>query len=118
MRSSSVLVARRAQNSKLKDRPTKTKVISRQWGYHGVTLAAMCATGISSYWPMFEPRIPGFVHIPSPYPYRYEAPPGTSQGSRRFSLPRTGRPSAASILATCSSTASRRSSPVPSPPSL
>ena len=38
---------------KLKGKPEKTKVISRQWGYHGVTLAAMCATGISSYWPMF-----------------------------------------------------------------
>ena len=65
---------------KLKGKPHKTKVISRQWGYHGVTLAAMSATGISAYWPMFEPRVPGFVHIPSPYPYRYEAPPGVSQG--------------------------------------
>lgn len=65
---------------KLKGRPEKTKVISRQWGYHGVTLAAMSATGISSYWPMFEPRVPGFVQIPSPYPYRYVAPPGVSQG--------------------------------------
>ena len=65
---------------KLKGKPDNTKVISRQWGYHGVTLAAMCATGISSYWPMFEPRIPGFVHIPSPYPYRYQAPEGVSQG--------------------------------------
>ena len=66
---------------KLKGKPEKTKVISRQWGYHGVTLAAMCATGISSYWPMFEPRIPGFSHIPSPYPYLYEAPEGAkSQG--------------------------------------
>ena len=65
---------------KLNGKPEKTKVISRQWGYHGVTLAAMCATGISSYWPMFEPRIPGFVHIPSPYPYRYQAPEGVSQG--------------------------------------
>lgn len=65
---------------KLKGKPDKTKVISRQWGYHGVTLAAMCATGISSYWPMFEPRVPGFIHIPSPYPYRYEAPEGESQG--------------------------------------
>ena len=64
---------------KLKGKPEKTKVISRQWGYHGVTLAAMCATGISSYWPMFEPRIPGFVHIPSPYPFRYQAPEGVSQ---------------------------------------
>ncbi|GIS89024.1 MAG: hypothetical protein CM1200mP18_17340 [Gammaproteobacteria bacterium] len=40
----------------------------------------MCATGISTYWPMFEPRIPGFSHIPSPYPYLYEAPEGVSQG--------------------------------------
>jgi len=31
---------------------------------------------------MFEPRIPGFSHIPSPYPYLYEAPEGSrSQGS-------------------------------------
>lgn len=65
---------------KLKGRPEKTKVISRQWGYHGVTLAAMSATGISGYWPLFEPRVPGFVHIPSPYPYRYEAQTGVSPG--------------------------------------
>lgn len=58
----------------------KTKVVSRQWGYHGVTLAAMSATGISSYWPQFEPRVPGFLQIPSPYPYRYEAPAGASPG--------------------------------------
>ena len=60
--------------------PEKTKVISRQWAYHGVTLAAMSATGISGYWPMFEPRVPGFSHISSPYPYRYEAPEGISPG--------------------------------------
>jgi len=65
---------------KLKGKPDKTKVISRQWGYHGVTLAAMSATGIASYWPMFEPRVPGFLQIPSPYPYRYQSPPGVSQG--------------------------------------
>jgi adenosylmethionine-8-amino-7-oxononanoate aminotransferase len=66
---------------KVMGKPEKTKVISRVWGYHGVTLAAMSATGINSYWPMFEPRVPGFVHIPTPYPYRYEAPAGaTSQG--------------------------------------
>ena len=58
---------------KLKGKPEKTKVISRILGYHGVTLAAMCATGMPAYWPMFEPRIPGFSHIPSPYPYRYES---------------------------------------------
>ncbi len=65
---------------KLRGRPEKTKIVSRFEGYHGVTLAAMSATGLSAYWPQFEPRVPGFVHIPSPYPYRYEAPPGESQG--------------------------------------
>ena len=65
---------------KLNGQPAKTKVISRVDGYHGVTLGAMSATGISPYWPLFEPRVPGFFHIPSPYPYRYEAPAGVSQG--------------------------------------
>ena len=65
---------------KLKGKPDKTKVISRIDGYHGVTLAAMSATGISPYWPLFEPRVPGFLHIPSPYPYRYEAAAEVSQG--------------------------------------
>ena len=66
---------------KARGQPEKTRVISRIWGYHGVTFAAMCATGISSYWPMFEPRIPGFSHIPSPDPYRYPMPEdGSSQG--------------------------------------
>lgn len=55
-------------------RPGKCKIIGRQWGYHGTTLAAMSATGISSYWPMFEPRVPGFLHIASPYPYRFQRP--------------------------------------------
>ena len=31
----------------------------------------MSATGLSAYWPMFEPRVPGFSHIESPYPYRF-----------------------------------------------
>ena len=46
-------------------KPEKTKVISRQLGYHGVTLAAMSATGLPAYWPMFEPRVPGFLQIPA-----------------------------------------------------
>lgn len=66
---------------KTRGKPEKTKVIAREWGYHGVTFAAMCATGIKSYWPSFEPRIPGFSHIPSPDPYHYPMPEdGSSQG--------------------------------------
>lgn len=62
-------------------RPDKVKFISRMKGYHGVTMAAMSATGLPAYWPMFEPRVPGFVHIESPYPYRFEnKTPGVSDG--------------------------------------
>jgi adenosylmethionine-8-amino-7-oxononanoate aminotransferase len=52
-------------------RPDKVKFISRRRAYHGVTLAAMSATGLSAYWPMFEPRVPGFLHIDAPDPYRF-----------------------------------------------
>ncbi len=66
---------------KAKGKPEKIKVIGRQWGYHGVTFGAMCATGISGYWASFGPLIPGFSHIPSPDPYHYPQPPdGASQG--------------------------------------
>ena len=66
---------------KARGKPEKVKVIGRDWGYHGVTFAAMCATGIKGYWPMFEPRIPGFSHIAAPDPYHYPVPEdGTSQG--------------------------------------
>ncbi len=51
--------------------PDKVKVISRLRAYHGVTLAAMSATGLPAYWPMFEPRVPGFLHIDAPDPYRF-----------------------------------------------
>jgi adenosylmethionine-8-amino-7-oxononanoate aminotransferase len=62
-------------------KPDKVKFISRMKGYHGVTMAAMAATGLPAYWPMFEPRMPGFVHIDSPYPYRFaNKTPGVSDG--------------------------------------
>ncbi len=66
---------------KVKGKPEKVKFISRMRGYHGVTLAAMSATGLTAYWPMFEPRVPGFMHIESPYPYRFVNPtPELSDG--------------------------------------
>ncbi|MDR7435042.1 MAG: aspartate aminotransferase family protein [Armatimonadota bacterium] len=55
---------------KRRGKPNKTKIISRHHAYHGVTLAAMSATGIPAYHKMFEPRVPGFFHIPPSYPYR------------------------------------------------
>lgn len=58
-------------------KPDKVKVIARHHGYHGVTLQAMSATSMGSYWKMFEPRVPGFVHIQTCYPYRFQ---GTKPG--------------------------------------
>jgi len=52
-------------------KPEKTKIISRDFGYHGVTIAAMSATGLPAFWPMFGGKLPGFLHIKSPYPYRF-----------------------------------------------
>ncbi len=66
---------------KAKGKPGKVKVIGRNWGYHGVTFGAMCATGISGYWSDFGPLIPGFSHIPAPDPYHYPTPQdGSSVG--------------------------------------
>ena len=78
---------------KLNGKPDKWKIIGRQWGYHGTTMATMSATGIASYWPMFEPRTPGFLHIKSPYPYRFE-PTEDAPGE----VPRTAGQRAADLL--------------------
>jgi putrescine---pyruvate transaminase len=42
----------------------------------------MSATGIQSYWQMFEPRVEGFSHIESPYPYRFEPRPRSADDRR------------------------------------
>jgi adenosylmethionine-8-amino-7-oxononanoate aminotransferase len=77
---------------KLAGKTTRTRIISRSFGYHGTTLAAMSATGLPSYWAMFEPRVPGFVQIESPYPYRFH-PPDVAAGD-----PRTRGEMAADLL--------------------
>ena len=48
---------------------------------------------MSPYWKMFEPRVPGFVHIPTCYPYRQEgAKPGRDGGADRGAPARGGDP--------------------------
>ena len=54
----------------VRGRPTKFKIISRFDGYHGVSTAAMAATGMSIYWERFGELPPGFVHAVSPNQYR------------------------------------------------
>ena len=67
---------------KAQGKPDKVKVIARREGYHGLTLQAMSATGMgAAYWKMFEPRVPGFVHIQTCHPYRFQGTmPGETVG--------------------------------------
>jgi putrescine aminotransferase len=57
---------------KIKDKPNKTKIISRIHAYHGVTMAALSATGMAAYHKMFGPLVPGFVQVAPPYPFRWQ----------------------------------------------
>jgi putrescine aminotransferase len=68
---------------KARGRPDKVKIFSREQGYHGLTQQTMSATRMGdSYWKMFEPRVPGFVQVPTCYPYRSQgARPGESAGA-------------------------------------
>ncbi|MDR3535763.1 MAG: aspartate aminotransferase family protein [Acetobacteraceae bacterium] len=52
-------------------KPNKVKIISRRYGYHGVTLAAMSATSLPGYQKMFGPLVPEFLQVAPPYPYRW-----------------------------------------------
>lgn len=59
-------------------KPEKTKIISRKHGYHGLTGAALSATGIPAFWRNFGPLEPGYFHIPTHYcfhcPWRQRYP--------------------------------------------
>lgn len=50
--------------------PNKYKVIARYQGYHGATMGALSATGTRRRKTMFEPLLPGFLHIHPPTCYR------------------------------------------------
>ena len=57
---------------KVQDKPDKVKIISRWHAYHGVTMAAMSATGMAIYQKMFGPMVPGFIQVAPPYAYRWQ----------------------------------------------
>lgn len=81
---------------KRKGLPSKTKIISRYHGYHGVTMAAMSATGILGFHKMFAPIVPGFVHIIPSYPYRY---PGSQAAALEEAIMREGPGTVAAFIA-------------------
>ena len=56
---------------KLRGEPARVNIVSRLRDYHGLTYGATSATGLANFWKGFEPLAPGFLHAPSPDPYRY-----------------------------------------------
>src|SRR4051812_33077707 len=60
------------QFHKLNGKPLKTKIIARDTAYHGTTLGALSATGITSLRQPFEPLTPGVSHVPNTNMYRFE----------------------------------------------
>ena len=53
--------------------PRKTKFITREIAYHGTTLGALAATGISALRHEFEPLVPGGLQVPNTNSYRWPA---------------------------------------------
>jgi adenosylmethionine-8-amino-7-oxononanoate aminotransferase len=76
--------------------PAKTKIISRIHGYHGVTLAAMSATGMPAFHKMFAPTVPGFIHVLPSYAYRY---PGSGADALEEAIAREGPETVAAFIA-------------------
>jgi adenosylmethionine-8-amino-7-oxononanoate aminotransferase len=62
------------QYHKLTGHPSKVKVIAREIAYHGTSLGALSATGITGIRVPFEPLAPGGCHVPNTDVYRL--PPG------------------------------------------
>jgi adenosylmethionine-8-amino-7-oxononanoate aminotransferase len=58
------------QYHKLTGNPNKTKVIAREIAYHGTSLGALSATGITSLREPFEPLTPGGCHVPNTNTFR------------------------------------------------
>jgi adenosylmethionine-8-amino-7-oxononanoate aminotransferase len=58
------------QYHKLTGNPNKTKVIAREIAYHGTSLGALSATGITSLRAPYEPFTPGGCHVANTNQYR------------------------------------------------
>ena len=54
---------------KLRGQPQRRKILSRNFGYHGVTLATTSMTGLASCTEPFDLPLPGFIQVPAPHAY-------------------------------------------------
>jgi len=55
----------------LRGEPERVNIVSRLRDYHGLTYGATSATGLANFWKGFGPLAPGFLHAPTPDPYRF-----------------------------------------------
>jgi adenosylmethionine-8-amino-7-oxononanoate aminotransferase len=58
------------QYHKLRGKPNKHKLIAREVAYHGTSLGALSATGVTDLRVPFEPLAPGGCHVPNTNLYR------------------------------------------------
>ncbi|TXM64464.1 aminotransferase [Methylobacterium sp. WL120] len=61
-------------------RPKKKKIIGRQRGYHGVTIATASMTGLPANHTDWDLPLPGFHHVGCPHFYRF-AEPGETEAA-------------------------------------
>jgi adenosylmethionine-8-amino-7-oxononanoate aminotransferase len=54
-------------------RGQRTKVIARELAYHGTSMGALAATGLTGIRAPFEPLMPGGCHVPNTNSYRWPA---------------------------------------------
>jgi len=54
---------------KLRGKPGKSKIVTRSYAYHGVTVATTSMTGLSACTDPFDLPLAGFVRVPGPYAY-------------------------------------------------
>lgn len=80
-------------------RPGKSKIIARHLSYHGSTVAAASATGVEEFSAPFGPRLPGFLHIASPYPYRFDGSGSDAADLLEQAILREGADSVAAFIA-------------------
>ncbi len=72
------------QYHKLTGKPNKYKVIARETAYHGTSLGALSATGITALRQPFEPLTPGDHHVPNTN--RYRLAPGMTEAALAESI--------------------------------
>jgi 4-aminobutyrate--pyruvate transaminase len=60
-------------------RPAKKKIIGRNRGYHGITVAAASLTGLPNNHRSFDVPLPGFLHVTCPHHYRLAKPNESEQ---------------------------------------